>query len=301
MTRNLNTRSDKLAFCKNFVRLNGKPIEFDGRSYLPAIYGCDSGNLVLRASRQVEKSTFLANTIIHQACTQPGIKILFVCPRTEQARLFSYTRLIPMIVDSPVIRRRLLGRSGRRPKITSMIFDNGSQVFIRSAYHSADSARGISADTLMVDEFQDMAAGDLPVLMETMSHATNPRTILTGTPKDVSNHLEDVYRRSTAGHWVAVCPCCSTQVDPDERCLGPDGPRCPTCQGAIDFRLGRWAARNPNSTWGQGFWVNHTMVPWIEYESILEKSRSYNIVKFKNEALGLPTTAGELVVTRSEL
>jgi len=44
-------------------------------------------------------------------------------------------------------------------------------VFVRAAYHSADAARGISADLLLVDEFQDIAAGDLPVLQETLSHS----------------------------------------------------------------------------------------------------------------------------------
>ncbi len=44
-----------------------------------------------------------------------------------------------------------------------MQFANGSTLFVRAAYHSADSCRGISASLLMVNEFQDMAAPALSV------------------------------------------------------------------------------------------------------------------------------------------
>jgi hypothetical protein len=51
--------------------------------------------LLIRASRQVEKSTFLANTITYEACRNREAQILFVSPRAEQARAFSTKRLTP--------------------------------------------------------------------------------------------------------------------------------------------------------------------------------------------------------------
>ena len=75
----------KLEFCQHFVHLQRKPICFDGRPYLPPIYEVTDRNLVLRCSRQTEKSTFLVNTILYEACRNPGVQMLFVCPRMEQA------------------------------------------------------------------------------------------------------------------------------------------------------------------------------------------------------------------------
>lgn len=72
---------NKLSFCERFVHLDGRLITFEDRPYLPAIYAAGSRNLVLRCSRQTEKSTFLANSIIHQACTNPGVSMLLVAPR----------------------------------------------------------------------------------------------------------------------------------------------------------------------------------------------------------------------------
>ncbi|MDH3719381.1 MAG: phage terminase large subunit family protein, partial [Planctomycetota bacterium] len=284
-----------------FVHLNRAPIRFDERPYLPAIYASRARNLVLRASRQVEKSTFLVNTILYEACARPGIQMLLVCPRSEQARVLSRFRLLPALEQSPLIRRGLLGTSKKKPQVTNMRFANDSQLYVRAAFHSADAARGISADLLLVDEFQDIAAGDLPVLQETLSHSSMRRTILTGTPKLVENHLEGMFAQSTSNQWTITCDGCDRDVILDERCLGAAGPICPDCEAAIDPLRGRWVARHPEASWGDGYWLNHLMVPWVNYHEISDRQRVYDLARFKNEVLGLPTTLGEHVVTRAEL
>lgn len=65
--------------------------------------------------------------------------------------------------------------------------------------------------------------------------------------------------------------------------------------------LAWWVPRNPAADWGEGFWINHLMVPWINYDEVLDRQRTYDPVRFKNEVMGLPTTLGEHVVTRAEL
>ena len=61
-------RPRKLRFCERFVHLGEDLISFQDRPYLPAVYRCAKRNLVLRCSRQTEKSTFLANSIIYEQC-----------------------------------------------------------------------------------------------------------------------------------------------------------------------------------------------------------------------------------------
>ncbi len=139
----------KVDFCRSFFVLNRKPMSFEDRPYLPPIYGADRGNLVIRASRQVEKSTFLANTIIHTACRSPDASILFVAPRFDQTRTFSHDRLHPLLQNSPIIRRALLGR-GHRLNVSDMEFSNGARLHLRAAFRSADACRGLSANLLFV-------------------------------------------------------------------------------------------------------------------------------------------------------
>lgn len=292
---------DRFEFCQNFVYRKGRPIDFAGRDYLRAIYNSPAQRLVLRASRQVEKTTFLANAIAHAVVDNPGITILFVAPRDQQAHMFTKTRLMPVLQDSPVLRRALLRGQQRKPGIRDLLFANGSMVHTRSAFHSADAVRGLSADLLVIDELQDIAAGDLPVLQETLSHSPLRWEIFAGTPKLVGNHLESVFQQSTACEWTVPCENCSQGIILDQRALGTAGLICHRCQLAIDPRKGAWVARHPHATWGRGYWINHPMAPWLQYSDILEKLHTYDLPKFKNECLGLPTTVGELVVTREEL
>jgi hypothetical protein len=211
------------------------------------------------------------------------------------------SRLLPVIQQSPLLRRVLLGRSKKAPQISHSQFANGSELFVRAAYHSGDAVRGVSADLLLVDEVQDIAAGDLPVLQETLSHSQFGRTILTGTPKLIENHLEAAFARSTASEWTIACRGCGANVILDEHSLGLHGIICRHCKGSLDVSTGTWIPRNPTSVWGDGFWINHLMVPWLNVDEILERQATYDLAKFKNEVLGLSTTLGDHVVTRAEL
>jgi len=243
----------------------------------------------------------LVNSIIYLAVRHPGVHIVCVFPRQEQAHVFSHSRLLATIEGSPVLRRILLGSKGRKPKVTHLRFANNSEVYVRAAYHTADAVRGLDADVLIVDEFQDIAAGGLPVMEETLSHSKIPKLILTGTPKSIDNHLEAVYSASTAYEWHIPCQACQTDVILDESCIGPTSLICPKCDQPIDTRQGMWVPRNPQSNWGDGFWINHAMVPWIQHADLVARQQTYDPAAFRNECLGLPTSLGDHIVTREEV
>jgi len=291
---------NQMEWCQTHFWLERKPIQYEKRPYLNAVYRVRDQNLVLRCSRQVEKSTTLVATLLFLLCRELGIKILFVAPRNEQADLFCRSRFFPALVESPFIRRYLLGQSGRIQRANDLIFANGSQLYVRSAFRTPDAARGISADVLMVDEFQDLAAGSLPVLQETMSHSPRQQTILAGTPKLSENQLELAFQQSTANEWRVPCAECEREVLLDESSLGPRAVICPGCKSELDLGRGRWVPRHPQEK-VEGFWINHLMVPWLDYQDIMDRQQAYNQSLFKNEVLGLPSTLGEHVVTRAEL
>ena len=120
--------------------LRSRPFSLADRPYLWDVYAATARNLVLRASRQVEKSTYLANRIIYELFLTPGKKILFVSPRLEQARLFSNDRLRPPILNSPCLRRFLWPHEREMP-VGDIEFENGSKLYVRSAFRSADGSR----------------------------------------------------------------------------------------------------------------------------------------------------------------
>jgi len=291
---------NRFDWCEAFHHLPGKPLSFEERPYLRDVYNSTARRIVLRCSRQVEKTTFICNVVVHAAVTLPGVHIVVVFPRQDQASVFANSRLRPVVKESPLIRRILLGARPKKWKVTHMRFINGSEVYIRAAFHSADAVRGIDADYLLVDEYQDIAGGDLPILEETLSHSQHRRVFLTGTPKSIDNHLEDAFGRSTANEWRVPCQC-GRQVFLDEKCLGLNGPICPACQTGLNPKSGIWVPRNPKSIWGDGFTLNHLATPWLNYRELLEHQQSYDPAMFRNECLGLPTYLGDHIVTREEV
>jgi hypothetical protein len=60
--------------------------------------------------------------LLGRRCVDPIITIARFCR----------SRLLPSIEQSPLIRRELLGRKSRRPPLSHMIFENGSQLYVRA-------------------------------------------------------------------------------------------------------------------------------------------------------------------------
>lgn len=286
-------------FCEQTLRLNNEPVRFEDRPFIDGIFGVLDKNIVIRAGRQVEKSTYISFRIGYELA-RPNTKVLLVCPRDTQAMMLIQSRFMPLLEQSPLL-QNMLGTSKRRRNPRMMRFDNGSQLFVGSAFNSADSVRGVSADLLICDEYQDIAAGFLPVLKETLAHSSRPITILTGTSKEVTNHLEDAFARSTACAWTVRCGGCGTDVVPDQKCIGPDHYRCPRCETPVDWLRGRWVATNPHSTWGEGFWLPQLITPVGTPRKFFEKAGEYDRDRLLNEVFGLPTMHGTLAITRAEL
>ena len=286
-------------FCETALTLDGSPVRFPGRPYIDGIFAATNRNLVIRAGRQVEKSSYITFRMSYELI-RPGTRVLLVCPRELQTNHLMKSRFIPLLESSPLLGQSL-GMPRGRLNPRDIRFRNGSQLYARSAFNSADGVRGVSADLLICDEYQDVAAGFLPVLKETLAHSMRPVTILTGTPKEVTNHLEDAFALSTARVWMARCEACGTEVLPDERSIGPDFYCCSGCQQPIDWRRGQWVATNPQSTWGDGFWLPQIIAPWVTPRRFHEKASEYDKDQLLNEVFGLSTTQGTLAITRAEL
>ncbi len=289
-----------LSFAESIIRIEkNSPFTIEDRPYLPAIYAASNRDLVLRCSRQTEKSTLLMNLLFYRLATNPGIRAAYVAPRRSQAKTFCVERILATLANSPLLRRQL---QGELPQLSSqdLHFKNGSKLYVRSCYQSADGLRGLTYRLLCVDEFQDIAVGSLAVMREAMSHQHRPQVILAGTPKEIDNQLETAYRESTQNAWKLSCPGCRTESLPNLQVVGPTGIQCRGCQAALDVRKGSWHAYNPSAT-AAGYWVNHLMVPWIQYEDILERRRTYEEALLQNEVLGLPSAVGSHVVTLAEL
>lgn len=144
-------QAPKTAWIHNLIHLNGEKFDFTGREYLLPIYNTNDKEILLKTARQVEKSTLLANELTVMACLIPYFRNMYVSPSHVQTRTFSNDKLKPVLERSPMISRYMQDN-----KVSTQVFEkgftNGSMTFLRSAFFSADRARGISSDLLCYDK-----------------------------------------------------------------------------------------------------------------------------------------------------
>ena len=305
-------RSD---FVATLLYLNGKPFSFKGRDYLMPIYNAKDRNILLKTARQVEKSTFLGNFLAVNGTVNPYNKALYVSPSHSQTRQFSNEKLKPSIENSPLIAKYF-----QDSRVSSQVFEksftNGSIIFLRSAFRSADRTRGISARDLCLDELQDFLGSEIPVIMECTSHFDDSSLIMAGTPKSLDNPIEVAWQDSSQNEWLVKCRHCNHYNFLDEKNIAPTefytsgrlppGPICAKCFKPIDVpKWGKWYSLSPGKR-VSGYRIPQIMVPWIistmdQWERLLWKRDNYPLGQFYNEVLGLSYDNASKPITRTEL
>lgn len=298
-------RATKADWIRNLVYLDGQKFDFKGREYLFPIYNGRFPRLLLKFSRQCEKSTFLANNLIVESAVTPYNKSVYVSPSYLQTRQFSAGKLTPWMEDSPTISRYLLSS-----KVSSQVFEkgmtNGSMIFLRSAFLNADRVRGLSASILALDEIQNMISANLPVIAEVVSHSPDPTIIYAGTPLTNDNLIEQIWQESSQCEWLVRC----RHHSPvhynflDERCIGRKGPICNKCGKPLNPSDGEWVGFSKERD-TMGFHLNQIMVPWMQspgkWKEIVWKYDTYSKGQFYNEVLGISFDSASKPVTRTEL
>jgi len=308
-------RARRSDFVHNIIHLDGKKFDFAGRGYLRPVYDRDDRQVLLKTARQVEKTTFVGNNLTITSIVQPYNKALYVSPSHTQTRQFSNEKLRPAIEKSPFI-AKYFQDSSISTQVFEKGFTNGSFIFLRSAFRSADRTRGISARVLCLDEIQDFIGSEIPVIMECTSHFLDARILMAGTPKSHDNPIEDYWKTTTQNEWIVKCQHCGKQNFLDETNIAPTefyakgklppGPVCAKCAKPIYPHLhGRWVSFRQNSPI-QGYRIPQLMVPWIcglaaQWEKLLWKRDNYPFGQFYNEVLGLSYDSASKPITRDEI
>lgn len=290
------------------------PFSFDQRRHLLRPYNTPAKRVLLFCGRQVEKSTMLGNIAITASCLVPAHRTLYVSPSATQTRTFSIDRLKDPIETSPVLKRWT--NSMLMQNVFEKQFINRAKITLRYAFLNADRTRGIPAEKLLLDEFQDLIADFIPIMEQCTSHARKEYQsfIYAGTPKGLDNPLE-YYRSSlsTQGEWVVPCDRCGSKDGTGrhwnilgEKNIGKKGPICDKCGELINpmHAEAQWAfaVSRPNKEFPfESYRIPQLMVPWVEWDEILLNYRRYPRDKFYNEVLGLSYDSGMRPLTTRQV
>ena len=289
-------------------------MDFSERRYLLRPYNTPRRRVLLFTSRQSEKSTTLGNKILSWMGMRQRYVPLFVSPSAMQTKVFSSTRIDEIIESSPLV--KALTHGSLRMNILEKELINGSKLYLRYAFLSADRIRGLSANAVVVDEIQDILMDLLPVVEETASHHQEATFLYSGTPKTYENTIEVYWsRHSTQSEWVIPCERHGTPKDPSswhwnilgEKNLGQLGPICDLCGTMLnpEHPMAQWVEMNPGAEI-EGFRICRLMVPWFaksptKWKEILHAYERYPRAQFLNEVLALSYDSGSKPLTRAEI
>jgi hypothetical protein len=290
-----------------------RKFSFNGRKYLRQIYDTPAKRRILMAGRQVEKSTLLGNQTLAYSALNIGFKSLYVSPSNTQTKVFSRDRIKEPLETSPVLKN--FTNSRLLANVLEKKFINRSQITLRFAFLNADRCRGIPADFILIDEFQDILLDNIPVIEECASHSEHKLFCYSGTPKSYDNAIEYYYQRfSTQNEWVVPCHRHGTPNNPGswhwnvltEDHIGPQGLICDRCGNRIyaEDEHAQWAALNPKPNCEkpfEGYRLPQLMVPWLDWDDLLHKQRVYSRAKFHNEVLGRSFDSGTRPLTQNDV
>ena len=175
-------------FAEKILYLGGNPLSLDDYKFMRPVYNSTHPSIVLHTSRQISKSTTLANLMIANSVMIPHFKTLYISPTVDQTKIFSGDRVQPVMDESPYIHKHLMSTALAQNVFTKQL-KNKSKMYLRYALQSADRLRGISADAVNFDEVQDLIPDIIPVANETMSRSMYKWNMYSGTPKTSTTTL----------------------------------------------------------------------------------------------------------------
>lgn len=291
------------AFIEQTVYIKGQPYSFADREYLRAIVDADASRILIRAGRQTEKSTMIASIMVADCCVIPHFKALYVTLSGKQVSDFSNDKLHPILTFSPVIYNNYYtgGRGDIIKRVTDKSLSNGSHIFLRSAYRTAETIRGISADRIAIDEFQSILTDNVYVIQECAARSKYRWFIYSGTGRTTDNPLEYYWQRTNQCEWLIKCSHCGHYNYQDEKILRPEFLACVKCDSVLDIRNGIWVEFAPSSTDFYGFRITQYMLPGQNITELYEKLQVYGLARFYNEVLGLPYDLASRPIRHEEL
>lgn len=224
----------------------------------------------------------------------------------RQSREFARVKLNEVLYGSPIVKKWLMNKNGSEinDSILEKQFSNGSGVVISFMKDDADRTRGYSADTLMLDEVQDMLPEQLDVVEEILSASLEPERFYTGTPKTIDNHIESKWQESTMHEVFFKCTKCGKYNSIGYRNIGLHSPICSKCGGKLDMINYEWSSTRPKggkepiytgARVPQPALVLHTGYK-EKWKDILIKYDKEPTVFF-NETLGISHSSGKRTVT----
>ena len=296
-------------FSENFLYLRGQTFSLDYYPFMRRIYNSNSDKIALKCSRQVGKSTTLANIMLSRACMTPDLSQMYISPSVRQTQEFARDKVEPPIKQSPFIKKYMVN-SKMLQNVYKKEFTNRAVIDLGYALLDAERIRGFSEDINYFDETQSLKKEVIDVVEETMNNSLTSKSVYAGTPKRTKGTLATYWFSSTQYEYALKCDACNHWNILDEENIGLEGLICSKCGNPLHSgkAKGQWIATYSNmgkKPQIEGYRIcrlHFAHAPWVDWgKDIIYKKENQSKALFHNETLGLEYDAGSIPITKNQL
>jgi len=307
-----------------------QPISFNLRPWQKAIYNSEytirradrlghrypRRRTILVTARQCEKSTSIGCKALALTAMISNFTFLYVTTADLNLMEFIDERVENVIRISPHL-MPYIGKFLSFSRYLKRFGRNNSKIVARSANLHADRTRGIAADAVGLDEFQNMQLSAIPVIMATLNNSPlehGPIQIWAGTPLSLDNPTAIYWRNeSTQNRWLTKCSRCNHWNPPGWEQVGPRGMICEKCGNGLNPLLGQWVRHGSPDAAYEGYHLSRVMMPYTvannpaQFETRWRdlhrdiNSPTAEEASIRNEILGEPFDSGRKAIKEDEL
>jgi len=253
-------------------------------------------------------STTLGARQLTNAHVMPNYRSLYIVPHEEHRktyanRLREMERAFAYKVDSP----------NHRQNLNYKEYPNGSIIELIRVLSTASESRGKTTDELLYDEYQHFDMDLEPEVEQTQKASNIPSTIYAGTSLTIDTPLETRWLQSSQGSWFVRAGDGKSWLDMGDQatalsCLRQDGMVCPITSKLLNMRDGQYVHgdREALTRGFVGLHIPQIIIPDmvespIEWNKIWMAYQGYDIKKFLQEVLGIPTMEGAREIALEDL
>jgi len=317
--------------------LNGRPFTLENHFQMRPLFSATlPTDITYKTGRQISKTTTNGAESILFGFVNPFHNILHVAPLYVHIERFSNDYVAPLLEHSPV-RSCLVTKQSKRAMLQRSL-KNGSNLIFTFAYHDCTRVRGISANLLKYDEYQDLDPAFEPIINQTLAaanmkslavnpdKASQPGIMRFGTPLTLDNGLEQAWSRSSQAEWCIVCRKCKHDNIPAreydlDKMMGPKtrktkvttetpGLVCAKCGHFLYTRDGRWVHMFPEREHiHAGYHIPQCIMTfhcendaaWTKLQQYRFNQNIMSVAKFYNEICGESYDHGQKLISVTNL
>jgi hypothetical protein len=290
-------------FIQRVMRLDGDPWTFEHRPYIYPIINTNTTRTLMMTARQVEKSTTVSGIILSKACLYANKSFLYVAPTFKQVGVFSRKKIDEVFETSPLLRKNFYpGVKGFR--IEEKRLKNLSTFYFRSAFHDADTIRGLTAHDISFDEFQDLLESCIDVIEACALKKLDAQFRYTGTPKTMDNNIQTLWDHTSANEWHVKCLHCGywNKLGIELVLLDKPGIWCRKCKKELEVNKGCWVSTREVDDFA-GFRMPYIILhkSYIRWKELFFKIRNSDTGTLMNEVFGESYDNGQKPLSRDQL